>query len=216
MGWADCVAPASSKGQNWVKMKLLIATHNEGKKQEYDRLLDGLAMELASLGDLGVAEAVEENGSSYAENALLKARGYAMATGMPTLADDSGLEVDALGGAPGILSARYAGEGATDEQRYLLLLRQLKNVPDEQRTACFRCVIALAWPDGRVEVAEGICEGRIAREPKGGHGFGYDPIFYIPEYGCTMAELPPEIKNRISHRARAASVARQILASSLE
>jgi len=216
MGWADCVAPASSKGQNWVKMKLLIATHNEGKKQEYDRLLDGLAMELASLGDLGVAEAVEENGSSYAENALLKARGYAMATGMPTLADDSGLEVDALGGAPGILSARYAGEGATDEQRYLLLLRQLKNVPDEQRTACFRCVIALAWTDGRVEVAEGICEGRIAREPKGGHGFGYDPIFYIPEYGCTMAELPPEIKNRISHRARAASVARQILASSLE
>jgi len=192
-------------------MKLLIATRNRGKKREYARLLQGLEVELIALDDLGVTKTIKEDGASYTENALLKARGYAAATGLLTLADDSGLEVDALDGAPGVLTARYAGEGATDEQRYSLLLEQLKDVPHEHRTARFRCVIALAWPDGRVEITEGVCEGRITREPRGEHGFGYDPVFYVPEYGCTMAELPPEIKNRISHRARAAAAALEIL-----
>lgn len=195
-------------------MKLLIATRNRGKKREYARLLQGLEVELIALDDLGVTKTIKEDGASYTENALLKARGYAAATGLLTLADDSGLEVDALDGAPGVLTARYAGEGATDEQRYSLLLEQLKDVPHEHRTARFRCVIALAWPDGRVEITEGVCEGRITREPRGEHGFGYDPVFYVPEYGCTMAELPPEIKNRISHRARAAAVASEILSRS--
>lgn len=195
-------------------MKLLIATRNRGKKREYARLLQGLEAELIALHDLGVTKTIKEDGASYTENALLKARGYAAATGLLTLADDSGLEVDALDGAPGVLTARYAGEGATDEQRYSLLLEQLKDVPPEHRTARFRCVIALAWPDGRVEITEGVCEGRITREPRGEHGFGYDPVFYVPEYGCTMAELPPEIKNRISHRARAAAVASEILSRS--
>jgi len=192
-------------------MKLLIATRNRGKKREYARLLEGLEVELIALDDLGVTKTIKEDGASYTENALLKARGYAAATGLLTLADDSGLEVDALDGAPGVLTARYAGEGATDEHHYLLLLEQLKDVPHEHRTARFRCVVALAWPDGRVEITEGVCEGRITREPRGEHGFGYDPVFYVPEYGCTMAELPPEIKNRISHRARAATVASEIL-----
>lgn len=195
-------------------MKLLIATRNRGKKREYARLLQGLEVELIALDDLGVTKTIKEDGASYTENALLKARGYAAATGLLTLADDSGLEVDALDGAPGVLTARYAGEGATDEHRYLLLLEQLKDVPHEHRTARFRCVIALAWPGGRVEITEGVCEGRITREPRGEHGFGYDPVFYVPEYGCTMAELPPEIKNRISHRARAAAAASEILKSS--
>ena len=196
-------------------MKLLIATHNPGKKREYAELLQGLNVELITLDDLGIDEAVEEDGESYAENALLKAQFYAAAEGVLTLADDSGLEVDALGGAPGVLTARYAGEGATDEQRYSLLLRQLREVPDERRTARFRCVIALAWPDGPTEVTQGTCEGRITHKPRGKHGFGYDPVFYVPKYGCTMAELPPEIKNRISHRARAAAAAREILRSNL-
>ena len=192
-------------------MKLLIATRNRGKKREYAGLLQGLEVELIGLDDLGVTKTIKEDGASYTENALLKARGYAAATGLLTLADDSGLEVDALDGAPGVLTARYAGEGATDEHHYLLLLEQLKDVPHEHRTARFRCVVALAWSDGRVEITEGVCEGRITREPRGEHGFGYDPVFYVPEYGCTMAELPPEIKNRISHRARAATVASEIL-----
>jgi len=196
-------------------MKLLIATHNAGKKREYARLLSGLGIELVTLDDLGIAEAIEEDGASYAENALLKARGYCAAQGLLTLADDSGLEVDALDGAPGLLTARYAGEDATDKERYQLLLEQLRGVPDARRAARFRCVIALAWPDGRTQIAEGTCEGHITHEPRGAHGFGYDPVFYLPEYGCTMAELAPEVKNRISHRARAAAAVREILRSSL-
>ena len=192
-------------------MRLLIATHNQGKKAEYASLLDGLGLELTTLAELGIREIVEENGSTYAENALLKARSHAALTGLLTLADDSGLEVDALGGAPGVLTSRYAGDGATDADRYRLLLRNLEGAPDGRRAARFCCVIALAWPDGRTELAEGTCEGWITHEPRGEHGFGYDPVFYVPEFGCTMAELPEEVKNRISHRARAAAGAREIL-----
>jgi XTP/dITP diphosphohydrolase len=193
-------------------VNLLIATHNKGKKSEYAALLQGLELELTTLAELGIAHDVEENGATYQENALLKARAYAQLSGLLTLADDSGLEVDALDGAPGVRTARYAGVGASDRDRYALLLRNLEGVPDAQRTARFRCVIALAWPEGRTEVVEGTCEGYITHAPKGDRGFGYDPVFYVPECGCTMAELPAEVKNLISHRARAAQAARALLA----
>ena len=192
-------------------MRLLVATRNRGKVAEYAHLLADLGLELVSLDEVGIHYTVEEDGETYAQNALRKARSYAAASGLLTLADDSGLDVDALDGAPGVRSARHAGEGASDEDRYRLLLRNLQSVPEEQRGARFRCVIALAWPDGRAETVEGACEGRIARAPRGDHGFGYDPVFFLPEFGQTMAELSPEIKNRISHRAQAAAEARVLL-----
>ena len=196
-------------------VKLLIATHNRGKQREYAHILHDLHLDLLTLGDLDISTDIKENGTTYAENALLKARGYAAISGLLTLADDSGLEVDALDGAPGIYSARYARRGASDKDRYRLLLSNLKGVPDERRTARFRCVIALVWPNGREELVEGVCEGRITHQPRGENGFGYDPVFYVPEHKCTMAELPAEIKNRISHRARAAQAALQVLQCSL-
>jgi XTP/dITP diphosphohydrolase len=189
-------------------VKLLIATNNPGKVKEYQALLAGLPLELTYPAQEGLDMEVAETGGSFAENASLKATAYAKASGLLTLADDSGLEVDALGGEPGIRSARYAGRGASDEERYRLLLEKLRGVPWEKRTARFRCVIAVATPQGQIHTAEGACEGIIAFEPKGEHGFGYDPVFYFQEYGKTMAELPLEIKNRISHRAKAAQKAR--------
>ena len=199
-------------------MRLLVATRNAGKKREYERLLEGLSLELVTLDDLGIDLEVAETGDTFAANALLKAAGYAEASGLPTLADDSGLEVDALGGAPGVRSARYADEagGASDEDRYRLLLANLQGVPEEERTARFRCVIAVSWPDGGVDTAVGAVEGRIAEAPRGAHGFGYDPVFYLPEFGRTMAELGPEVKNRISHRARAALAIRPAIARRVE
>jgi XTP/dITP diphosphohydrolase len=185
-------------------MKLLIATRNPGKVREYEKLLAGLPLELTHPAQEGLDIEVAETGESFAENARLKATAYARASGLLTLADDSGLEVDALGGEPGIRSARYAGSEASDEERYRLLLAKLQGVPWEKRTARFRCVIAVATPDGQIHTAEGACEGIITFEPRGEHGFGYDPVFYLAEYEMTMAELPPETKNRISHRARAA------------
>ncbi|MBM3190468.1 MAG: XTP/dITP diphosphatase [Chloroflexi bacterium] len=197
-------------------MKLLIATRNPGKKAEYAAILADFGLELVTLADLGIEADVDETGSTFAENALLKARAYAGLSGLLTLADDSGLEVDALDGAPGIRSARYAGPGATDQERYQQLLRALDGVPDERRGARFRCAIALVWPDGREEIVEGTCEGRITHEPRGTHGFGYDPVFHVLGYGCTMAELSPETKNRISHRARAGALAREVLRRDLD
>ncbi len=192
-------------------MRLLIATHNAGKKAEFAQLLQSLGLELVNLDDVGLTHSVEETGATFAENALLKARAFSAESQLLTLADDSGLEVDALGGAPGVLTARYGGEGLTDVGRYRLLLAQLHGVPVGSRQARFRCVIALAWPDGRSATVEGVCAGEIALAPRGVNGFGYDPIFYLPEWRCTMAELPTEIKNRISHRARAAEAARALL-----
>jgi XTP/dITP diphosphohydrolase len=189
-------------------VKLLIATNNPGKVKEYKELLAGLPLELTYLAKEGLDIEVAETGESFAENASLKATAYARASGLLTLADDSGLEVDALGGEPGIRSARYAGRGASDKERYRLLLEKLRGVPWEKRTARFRCVIAVVTPEGQIHTAEGACEGIIAFAPKGEHGFGYDPVFYFQEYGMTMAELPLEIKNRISHRAKAAQKAR--------
>jgi XTP/dITP diphosphohydrolase len=184
-------------------LRLLIATENVGKKHEFEQLLAPLPLELCTPHNLGLDFAVCEDGESYVQNARIKALCYMQASQLPTLADDSGLEVDALDGAPGLHSARYAGEGANDVDRYRLLLQKLAGVPWPERTARFRCVLVLAVPSGEVYVTEGTCEGIIAFEPKGDHGFGYDPIFYLPEQGLTMAQLAPATKNRLSHRARA-------------
>ncbi len=185
-------------------VKLLVATNNPGKVREYEELLVELPLEVTFPAQEGLALDVEESGTTFEENARLKARAYARASGLLTLADDSGLEVNALGGAPGVWSARYAGTGASDADRYQKLLAALADVPDGQRTARFRCVVALAWPDGTVCTAEGRCEGQIGWAPHGEHGFGYDPVFIVDGFGGqTMAELVPEVKNRISHRARA-------------
>ena len=191
--------------------KLLIATRNKGKLREYRQILADLPMQITDLETEGIHEEVEETGRTFTENAIRKATAYARLSGLWTWADDSGLEVDALDGQPGVHSARYAGPGASDEERYRLLLQRLADVPPDRRSARFRCVVAIATPDGRVETAEGRCEGEIISTPRGTHGFGYDPVFYLPERGMTMAELPPEEKNRISHRARAAQAARAIL-----
>ncbi|UCC62593.1 MAG: XTP/dITP diphosphatase [Anaerolineae bacterium] len=187
--------------------RFLVATNNPGKVKEYAGLLGDLPVTLTTPTQEGLSLAVAETGATFAENAILKARAYAKASGLLTLADDSGLEVDALDGAPGVRSARYAGQGASDEDRCRLLLRNLADVPPGKRTARFRCVVAMATPEGEVHTAEGRCEGVIGFESRGRHGFGYDPVFYLPDRGQTMAELPPEVKNRISHRARAIQAA---------
>ncbi len=192
-------------------MRLLIATHNRGKLLEYQELLAGLPLELVTLDDVGLRDDVEENGATFAENARLKAVTYAHKSNLLTLADDSGLEVDALGGEPGIRSKRYAGENKSDAERIAFLLNKLREVPREKRSARFRCAIAVASPEGRVWESQGTCEGEIIFAPRGAHGFGYDPVFYFPERGVTMAELPTAAKNKISHRARAAQGAREIL-----
>lgn len=191
--------------------KLLLATSNPGKIREYRLLLDGLGYLITTPPEEGIAEVIAESGSTYEQNAQLKAVVYARSSRLTTLADDSGLEVDALNGEPGIQSARFAGEAATDTEKVCLLLAKLQGVPWERRTACFKCVIAIVGPRGREEICRGECHGMIAFEPKGKNGFGYDPIFVLPETGKTMAELPAEIKNQISHRARASQKARQVL-----
>ncbi len=184
--------------------KLLLATNNQGKVHEYRYLLQDLPCEIVTLAEQGISTVVAETGQSLEENAMLKALTIARESQLLTISDDSGLEVDALGGEPGPLSARYAGEAASDEERVSYLLTKLKDVPWEKRSARFRCVIALAMPDGEVELCHGECHGYIALEAKGEQGFGYDPVFYFPELGKTMAELSLESKNKISHRGQAA------------
>ena len=191
--------------------KLLVATGNPGKLREVSQMLTGMPFEVLSLQDLGISMEVEETGATFAENAILKAKAYCASAGALTLADDSGLVVDALDGRPGVLSARYGGEGLTDPQRVELLLKELVEVPWEKRMARFHCVIALAWPEGRLETVEGVVEGIIQYEPKGTNGFGYDPVFHLPERGCTMAQLETSDKNRISHRGQAVRKAAQLL-----
>ena len=203
---------ASRKGR--AIRPLLIATNNRGKLREYRQILAGLPFVLTSLDEQGLDFEVPEEGATFAANAIAKARAYAAASGLLTLADDSGLEVEALGGEPGVRSARYAGEGASDAERIALLLSRLTGVPPERRQARFVCVIAVAEPGGQVRTVTGHVSGVIAPRPKGSGGFGYDPVFYIPELGRTMAELSAAEKNRISHRARAGQAARDLLASS--
>lgn len=193
--------------------RLLIATNNAGKVREFQALLAGLPLEITFPAQEGLDLEVEESGETFAENARIKAAAYAQASGLLTLADDSGLEVDALGGAPGVHSARYAGPDAGDADRYRKLLAALEDVPDGQRAARFRCTVALALPDGTLLTADGVCEGEIGFAPKGQHGFGYDPVFVVAGHaGQTMAELPEDEKNRISHRARAMMAMRPLLA----
>ena len=186
--------------------KLLVGTNNQGKVREYEELLIDLpaTLDVTYPSREGLAMEVEESGETFDENARIKALAYAKASGLVSLADDSGLEVDALRGAPGVHSARYAGPGATDIDRYRKLLDAMAGIPTGQRSARFRCVVAIALPDGTVHTAEGSCEGEIGFAPRGEHGFGYDPVFVVKDYaGRTMAELPPDVKNVISHRARA-------------
>ena len=195
-----------------IRRRLLIATNNAGKLREYRLLLKGIPFAVVSPAETDLTLDIAETGKTFEENARLKAKAFAAASGLLALADDSGLEVDALGGEPGIMSARYAGENASDADRVGYLLSKLNGVAWEKRAARFRCVIAIARPGGRIETCSGECVGTIALEPRGGHGFGYDPIFFLPELGMTMAELPADMKNRASHRARAAAKAREILA----
>ena len=183
--------------------RLLIATHNRGKLRELAELLGDVPYQLVSLGDLGIHHDVDETGSTFEENATLKAETYCRLAGILTLADDSGLEVDALGGEPGVLSARYAGPDATDVERVEFLLGKLAGTDLETWTARFRCVIAIAEPGRATSLHSGSCEGRIVSEPCGENGFGYDPVFLFPDIGLTMAELSTERKNRVSHRAEA-------------
>lgn len=190
--------------------KLLLATNNQGKLREYRMLLQSLPYELVTLAEVGIPS-ISEGGKSLEENARLKAIGGAAQSGLLTLADDSGLEVDALGGEPGPLSARYAGDSASDSDRITYLLSRLKHVPWERRSAHFRCIIAVARRVGDVELCSGECHGFITFEPRGENGFGYDPVFYLPELDKTLAELPLEVKNKVSHRGQAARKARQVL-----
>ncbi|MCL0058112.1 XTP/dITP diphosphatase [Dehalococcoidia bacterium] len=191
--------------------KLLLATNNRGKLRELSALISSEAWELTTPAREGVEIEVKETGKTFEENAAIKALAYAEASNLVAIADDSGIEVDALNGEPGVLSARYAGEKASDRERADHLLANIAGVPWEKRSARFRCVIAIATPEGEVEFCLGECRGFIALESRGENGFGYDPIFYLPEFGRTMAELNFEEKNRVSHRGKAAREARLVL-----
>jgi len=193
--------------------KLLIASNNAHKLQELREVLAGVPFDLVAPADVGLNLTVPEDGATYAENATRKARAFAAASGLLTLADDSGLEVQALGGRPGLRSARYAGEGAPNARRIAKLLGELANVPWEQRQARFVCVMAIATPGGEVHLCAGECAGSITFSPRGEGGFGYDPVFFLPEHNQTMAELPAAVKNQISHRGRAGQAARAVLAA---
>ncbi len=186
---------------------LLVATHNLGKVEEYREMLSDLDIAWRTLDDIGVTADVEETGTTFLENARLKASAYARQSGLLTLADDSGLEVAALDGAPGVKTARYGGPQLSSRERYQLLLANLAAVPPDERAARFVCVIAVAAAAGRIlATAQGTVEGRIALEPAGTGGFGYDPVFYLPQQGCTMAQLSPREKHALSHRGRALSI----------
>ncbi len=196
--------------------EVVIATRNEGKLREIEDILAPLNLKVLSLKDFpGIPEIIED-GASFAENAEKKAREVALQTGRLTIADDSGLVVDALQGRPGVFSSRYGGEKATDEERFQKLLAEMRGIPEGKRQAAFVCSIAIATPQGKVELLEGKCRGQIAFAPRGKHGFGYDPIFSLPELGKTMAELAPEVKNRISHRGRALEKLKELLPTILK
>ena len=183
-------------------MKVLLASKNPHKLTELSVILSQHGFEIALESEYGLDIDVDETGTTFEENSLLKAEAVMKASGLPVLADDSGLMVDALDGAPGVYSARY-GHKSSDGERTAFLLENMKDVPDDKRTAKFVCVITCLWPDGRKIVARGECPGVITREVHGKNGFGYDPLFYLPELGMTYAELPSEQKNALSHRARA-------------
>lgn len=189
----------------------MLATRNRGKIVEIKAIFFDDDIDFLSYDDFKDLPEIVEDGRTFEENAVKKATEVARLTGRVALADDSGLEVDALGGVPGVLSARFAGDGSSDEANNLKLLDVMKGIPDGRRGARFRCVIAVATPEGDVETTQGVCEGYIAHEMRGAAGFGYDPLFVVPDYDKTLAELGPAIKNRISHRAKALEAVRDIL-----
>ena len=194
-------------------MELIVATRNKGKIREIREALKGLDFRIYSLGNFPEVPEIGEDGKSFAENALKKARFYSKYFGKLTLADDSGLEVDGLNGLPGIYSARYAKEGATSRENNQKLLREMQGLPASKRRARFRCIIALVSHDGKEALAEGSCRGRIGFKEKGKKGFGYDPLFILPKYGKTMAEISLEEKNAISHRGKALRKIRKVIRS---
>jgi XTP/dITP diphosphohydrolase len=191
--------------------KLLLATNNRGKVEEYKALLHSLPVELVIPREVNINLDVAETGSNYAENARLKALALSEASRLVSLADDSGLEVDALNHEPGVRSSRYAGPKTSDEDRIKYLLRKLEGVPLERRGARFVCFIAVATPEGKVEMCSGECAGLITHEPRGDRGFGYDPVFLFPDLGKTMAELTMSLKNTVSHRYHAAKQVPRVL-----
>jgi XTP/dITP diphosphohydrolase len=193
------------------RQRIVLASNNAGKVREFNQLLEGSDIEIVPQSEFSVAE-IEETGLTFVENALLKARNAAQHTGLPAIADDSGLEVDALQGAPGIYSARYAGAGAGDLENLQKLLEDLKAVPDEARSARFQCLMVYLRhaKDPTPRIFQGTWEGSILHEPCGEYGFGYDPVFFVPDQQCASAQLPPEVKNQLSHRGQAL---RQLIAS---
>jgi XTP/dITP diphosphohydrolase len=197
-------------------MDIVIATSNQNKLKEFAALLQDCRVTLLSLKDFPQIPEIVEDGKTFRENALKKATVVARATGKLAIADDSGIEVDALGGRPGVYSARFAGNGAGDAANNARLLEELKDVPPDKRGACFKCVLCIATPEGETAFVEGECRGGIIDALRGQHGFGYDPVFLVPEYNQTFAEMPPEQKNSISHRSRALRKLLDILPRYLE
>jgi non-canonical purine NTP pyrophosphatase, rdgB/HAM1 family len=193
--------------------KIVFATTNAGKIKEIKEILADFDVEVASMKEMNITADIEENGATFEENSLIKARAVSKLTGLPALADDSGLEVDYLNGEPGIYSARYLGRDTDYDYKNNYIIKKLKDAKDEERSARFVCVISLVLPDGREFVKKGVMEGRIGYEIKGRNGFGYDPIFYLPEYGKTSAEISAEEKNKISHRGKALSAMKELIAS---
>jgi len=193
------------------RLEVIVATRNKGKIREIREALKGMGLRIYALGDFPDVPEIEEDGKSFTENALKKARFYSKYFGYLTLADDSGLEVGRLKGLPGIYSARYAGERASSEENSQKLLRKMERIPFSKRGARFKCIMAIVSPDGREGIAEGSCRGRIGFREKGKKGFGYDPLFILPKYGKTMAELSLKEKNRISHRGKALIKIREII-----
>jgi XTP/dITP diphosphohydrolase len=193
------------------RQEVIVATWNRGKIREIQEALKGLGLRIYALSDFPDVPEIEEDGKSFAENALKKARFYSRHFGKWTIADDSGLEVNSLKGLPGIYSARYVREGASSQENNQKLLREMRDIPISKRGARFKCIIAVVSPDGREAIAEGECKGSIGFKEKGKKGFGYDPLFILPRYGKTMAELSLEAKNRISHRGKALRKIRRII-----
>ncbi len=192
-------------------MKIIFATGNENKLREIRQITENMGIEIVSMKDAGYYTEVEETGTTFEENAYLKASAIAKKCNLPTLADDSGLEIDYLNKEPGIYSSRFMGEDTPYSVKNAELLRRMEGVPDEKRTARFVCAICLVRPDGSSETVKATMEGRVAYKSAGKNGFGYDPIFFLPERGCTSAELSPEEKNEISHRGKALRMMRDIL-----
>lgn len=192
-------------------MQIIMATSNKDKVKEIRQMLEGTEYEILSLKEAGIAPDIEETGQTFDENAAIKAETVRDLTGQLAIADDSGLVIDHLDGAPGIYSSRFMGEDTPYPEKNRAILKMLENVPEEERSARFVCSMAIAWPDGHTDICQGVMEGRIAYEIAGEGGFGYDPIFYLPERGCTSAQLTAQEKNAISHRGKALQKAVSLL-----